>query len=68
MHYIIIKVKRDDYMFEKCKHGLSVFLDVLASCLMPLIPMLIAASMFKTLAAILGPDMLHWIDASSSCR
>ena len=28
--------------------------------------MLIAASMFKTLAAILGPDMLHWIDASST--
>lgn len=53
-------------MLEKCKHSLSVFLDVLASCLMPLIPMLIAASMFKTLAAILGPDMLHWIDASSS--
>lgn len=53
-------------MLEKCKHGLSVFLDVLASCLMPLIPMLIAASMFKTLAAILGPDMLHWINASDS--
>ena len=48
-------------MINKCKHGVSIFLDVLSSCLMPLIPMLIAASMFKTLAAILGPDMLHWV-------
>lgn len=53
-------------MLNKCKHGLSVFLDVLASCLMPLIPMLIAASLFKTFAAILGPDMLKWIDANDS--
>lgn len=38
-------------------------MDVLASCLMPLIPMLIAASLFKTIAAIIGPDMLGLVDA-----
>jgi len=45
-------------MLNTFKHYVSMLLDVLAACLMPLIPMLIAASMFKTLAAILGPDML----------
>ena len=46
-------------MLNTFKHYVSMLLDVLAACLMPLIPMLIAASMFKTLAAILGPDMLN---------
>lgn len=50
-------------MLDKCKKGLNVFLDVLASCLMPLIPMLIAASMFKTVAAIVGPDMLGLVSS-----
>lgn len=40
-------------------------MDVLASCLMPLIPMLIAASLFKTVAAIIGPDMLGLVNAES---
>ena len=52
-------------MKKKIKKGVSVLLDVLASCLMPLIPMLIAASLFKTLAAIIGPDMLGLVDAES---
>lgn len=47
-------------MLNTFKHYVSMLLDVLAACLMPLIPMLIAASMFKTLAAILGPDMLKY--------
>lgn len=50
-------------MKKKIKEGVSVLLDVLASCLMPLIPMLIAASLFKTIAAIIGPDMLGLVDA-----
>lgn len=52
-------------MKKKIKKGVSVLLDVLASCLMPLIPMLIAASLFKTLAAIIGPDMLGLVNAES---
>lgn len=52
-------------MKERIKKGVSVLLDVLASCLMPLIPMLIAASLFKTLAAIIGPDMLGLVNAES---
>lgn len=47
-------------MLNTFKHYVSMLLDVLAACLMPLIPMLIATSMFKTLAAILGPDMLKY--------
>lgn len=47
-------------MLNTFKHYVSMLLDVLAACLMPLIPMLIAASMFKTLAPILGPDMLKY--------
>ena len=50
-------------MKKKIKKGVSVLLDVLASCLMPLIPMLIAASLFKTIAAIIGPDMLGLVNA-----
>lgn len=34
-------------------------LDVLAGCVVPLIPMMMAASMFKMLVAILGPSMLN---------
>lgn len=52
-------------MKKKIKKGVSVLLDVLASCLMPLIPMLIAASLFKTIAAIIGPDMLGLVNAES---
>ena len=52
-------------MKKKIKKGVSVLLDVLASCLMPLIPMLIAASLFKTIAAIIGPDMLWLVNGES---
>ncbi|MDV7757528.1 PTS transporter subunit EIIC [Liquorilactobacillus mali] len=40
-------------------------LNKLAGCLTPLIPMLIAASMFKMFAAILGPSMLNLVGTSS---
>ncbi len=40
-------------------------LNALGGCLIPLIPMLITAAMLKTLASILGPDMLGVVDAQS---
>jgi len=44
--------------------GLSI-LDALAGCLTPLIPMLMAASLFKLLVAVLGPSMLNLISTKS---
>ncbi|MGG7618070.1 PTS transporter subunit EIIC [Bacillus coreaensis] len=43
----------------------SDILDGLAGCLTPLIPLLLAASMFKLLVAVLGPTMLGVIDETS---
>lgn len=43
----------------------SLILNKLAGCLTPLIPMLIAASMFKMFAAVFGPSMLNLISANS---
>ena len=43
----------------------NAFLDVLSSCLSPIIPVLISAAMFKTVLALLGPDMLNVITAES---
>ena len=43
----------------------SKILDGLAGSLTPLIPLLMAASMFKMLVALLGPDMLGVISKSS---
>lgn len=43
----------------------SSILDGLAGCLTPLIPLLMAASMFKLLAALFGPSMLKIISESS---
>jgi beta-glucoside PTS system EIICBA component len=40
-------------------------LDGIAGCLTPLIPLLMAASMFKLFAALLGPSMLKLISDSS---
>lgn len=37
----------------------SNILDSLAGCVVPLIPMMMAASMFKMLVAVLGPSMLN---------
>ena len=39
----------------------SSILDGLAGCLTPLIPLMMAASMFKLLVALLGPSMLKVI-------
>ena len=41
-------------------------MEALAGCLVPLMPMLICASMFKTVASILGPDMLNVISSEST--
>lgn len=43
----------------------STILNKVAGSLTPLIPMLMAASIFKMLAAVLGPNMLNVIAASS---
>ncbi|MEE3489016.1 MAG: PTS transporter subunit EIIC [Bulleidia sp.] len=40
-------------------------LDYLSGCMMPLIPAMMAAAMFKTLEVVLGPDMLKVINAES---
>ncbi|MFT8703610.1 MAG: PTS transporter subunit EIIC [Oenococcus oeni] len=44
----------------------STILNRLAGSLTPLIPMLIAASMFKMFVAVLGPSMLNVISASNN--
>lgn len=43
----------------------SAILNGLAGCLTPLIPVLVAASMFKMLVAVLGPGMLNVMAAES---
>lgn len=43
----------------------NTLLDNIASCLTPLIPVLVAASMFKMFAAILGPTMLNVLSEQS---
>lgn len=47
------------------KSVFSKFLNVLSGCLTPLIPMLMAGSLFKTIVAICGPDMLNVLSAES---
>ena len=47
------------------KSMFNKFLNVLSGCLTPLIPMLIAGSLFKTIVAICGPDMLNVLSAES---
>ncbi|MCI7802269.1 MAG: PTS transporter subunit EIIC [Floccifex porci] len=48
------------------KKILNAIMEALAGCLVPLMPMLICASMFKTVASILGPDMLNVISSEST--
>ena len=43
----------------------NAFLETLSACLSPIIPVLISAAMFKTVLALLGPDMLNVITAES---
>ncbi len=45
--------------------AMKKIMDVLAGSLVPLMPMLMAAAMFKTLASVLGPDMLKLLSADS---
>ena len=47
------------------KNFLMNVMDVLSGSLVPLMPMLIAAALFKTLASVLGPDMLNVLRADS---
>ncbi|MGN1275781.1 MAG: PTS transporter subunit EIIC [Floccifex sp.] len=55
-----------DCMNQKEKVNiLNKILETLAGCLVPLMPMLICASMFKTVASILGPDMMNVISSES---
>lgn len=46
------------------KTGTSI-LNSLSGCLVPLIPVLIAAAMFKTVLAILGPNILGWLSTDN---
>ncbi|OMF85120.1 PTS transporter subunit EIIC [Paenibacillus sp. FSL R7-0337] len=43
----------------------SAVLDAIAGCLTPLIPLLLAVSMFKLLVAVLGQNMLNVLNESS---
>ena len=43
----------------------NTILNKVAGSLTPLIPMLVAASMFKMLAAVTGPSMLNWFSVNS---
>ncbi len=54
--------QKQDAMWKRIGNGI---LNALGGCLIPMIPMLITAAMLKTLAAVLGPDMLGIIDAQS---
>jgi PTS system beta-glucosides-specific IIC component len=40
-------------------------LDALSGCLVPLIPVLLVASMFKLIVALFGPSMLGWMSPDS---
>lgn len=43
----------------------NAILNYLSKTMVGLIPVMMAAAMFKTIAVVLGPDMLHILDASS---
>lgn len=50
---------------KKLKSAGTAVLNALSGSLVPLIPVLIGAAMFKTLIAIFGPDVLGWMPADS---
>lgn len=60
----IVGIQNKDEVLPKEKQKLTwkgvgnAILDGISGCLTPLIPMLVAASMFKMLVAVLGPGML----------
>ncbi|MBP3853490.1 MAG: PTS transporter subunit EIIC, partial [Erysipelotrichaceae bacterium] len=54
--------QKEPFSFKRLGQGI---LNALSGSLVPLIPMLIGAAMFKTVASIIGPDMLGWIDKDS---
>lgn len=55
--------KLNEHKFSVNKIG-SKILDSLAGCLTPLIPLLLAVSVFKLLTSLLGPSMLNLISES----
>ena len=55
----------EDELENKEKGVGNKILNSLAGCLTPLIPMLIAGALFKTIVAVLGPDMLNVLSAKS---
>ncbi|NMB08138.1 MAG: PTS transporter subunit EIIC [Tissierellia bacterium] len=62
--------KREDDNLSKPKNMTpasigNAILDGLAGCLTPLIPLLMAVSLFKLFVAVLGPNMLNMINESS---
>ncbi len=52
-------------MIKRLKIGLNIVLDTLSGSIGPLIPLMLGASMFKMLVAVLGPDMLNVIATDS---
>lgn len=61
--------KADANLNEKKIHSfkdvIDVIFDYLSGTLVPLIPILLAASLCKTIVAIVGPQMLNWLSAKS---
>lgn len=61
----------DELMNDKEKQKLTLkgigsnILDALSGCVVPLIPLMMAASMFKMLVAVLGPGMLNVLTETS---
>lgn len=47
------------------KDYIDIIFDYLSGSLVPLIPILLAASLCKTLVVIIGPQMLNWISTKS---
>lgn len=47
------------------KYYVNLVFDYLSGSLVPLIPILLAASICKTIAVVSGPQMFHWVSKSS---
>lgn len=52
-------------MKDQLKKAGTAILNALSGCLMPLIPILIAAAMFKTVLALFGPNVLNLLPETS---
>lgn len=47
------------------KYYVNLVFDYLSGALVPLIPILLAASICKTIAVVAGPQMTHWVSKTS---